>query len=53
MALSMIVCAKQVPDSEAPASAFRVDETSKRLTTAQGVLPIVNLFDEQEELLGS
>lgn len=47
MALNMIVCAKQVPDSEAPASAFRVDESGKRLTTAQGISPIVNLFDEQ------
>ena len=47
MAINTIVCVKQVPDSEAPASAFRIDEKRMRLVTAQGIPPIINMFDEQ------
>lgn len=45
MALNMIVCVKQVPDPEAPASAFKVDEAAKRVIPAGGVAQVVSQFD--------
>jgi electron transfer flavoprotein beta subunit len=45
MALNMIVCAKQVPDPEAPASAFKVDEAAKKMIAAAGVAPVISQFD--------
>jgi len=45
MALNMIVCVKQVPDPEAPASAFKVDEGAKKVVTAAGVSPVISQFD--------
>jgi len=45
MALNMIVCVKQVPDPEAPASAFKVDEAAKKVVTAAGVAPVISQFD--------
>ncbi len=41
----MIVCAKQVPDPEGPASAFQVDREALRVIP-QGISPVINPFDE-------
>ncbi len=45
MALNMIVCAKQVPDPEAHASAFKVDEAAKKVIPAAGVASVISQFD--------
>ncbi len=45
MPLHMIACVKQVPDPEAPASAFKVDEAAKKVVLAAGVEPIISQFD--------
>ena len=44
--MNIVVCAKQVVDPETPASAFRIDEDSKRVVPAAGIPPVVNGFDE-------
>ncbi|MDI9619247.1 MAG: electron transfer flavoprotein subunit beta/FixA family protein [Candidatus Nezhaarchaeota archaeon] len=43
--LRIIVCAKQVPDPEAPASAVDVDP-EKRRVTVKGLMPVINPLDE-------
>ena len=43
----MIVCVKQVPDPERPASSFRIDPETNRVMPAAGVTPVLNGFDEQ------
>jgi electron transfer flavoprotein beta subunit len=45
MPLHIIACVKQVPDPEAPASAFRVDEAAKKVVAAAGVTPVISQFD--------
>ncbi|MGD0764850.1 MAG: electron transfer flavoprotein subunit beta/FixA family protein [Dehalococcoidia bacterium] len=45
MPLHMIACVKQVPDPEAPASAFKVDEGAKKVVPAAGVSPVISQFD--------
>jgi len=45
MPLHIIACVKQVPDPEAPASAFKVDEAAKKVTAAAGVAPVISQFD--------
>lgn len=45
MVLRIAVCVKQVPDPDTPASAFRVDESAKRVIPAPGSPPVVNGFD--------
>jgi electron transfer flavoprotein beta subunit len=45
--VNIIVCVKQIPDPETPASSFRVDEAQKRVVPAQGIAPVVNPFDPQ------
>ena len=40
-----MVCVKQVPDPDAPASTFRVDETARRVVPPAGIPPVVNGFD--------
>jgi electron transfer flavoprotein beta subunit len=45
MALHIIACVKQVPDPEAPASSFRVDEAAKKVIPAAGVTPVISQFD--------
>src|SRR3990170_1679156 len=45
MALNMICCVKQVPDPEAPAASFRVDEAAKKVIPAQGITPVISQFD--------
>ena len=46
MPLNMIVCAKQVPDPEAPPSSFRIDEAAKKVVPAPGVSAVISQFDE-------
>ena len=43
--LKIAVCAKQVPDTEIPASQFVVDESAVAVVPPAGVQPIVNGFD--------
>ncbi len=45
--MNIIVCVKQIPDPETPASSFRVDEAAKKVIPAQGIAPVVNPFDPQ------
>ncbi len=45
--MNIIVCVKQIPDPETPASSFRVDEAQKKVVPAQGIAPVVNPFDPQ------
>ncbi len=45
--MDMIVCIKQIPDPETPASAFKVDEAAKKVIPAQGTQPVVSPFDLQ------
>ena len=43
--LQIIVCIKQVPDPEGPASAFEVDSEAKKVVPV-GIPPVINPFDE-------
>lgn len=45
--MNIIVCVKQIPDPETPASSFRVDEAAKKVVPAQGIAPVVNPYDPQ------
>lgn len=45
MAIRVVVCVKQVPDPDTPASAFSVDEAAKVVVTPPGTPPVVNGFD--------
>jgi electron transfer flavoprotein beta subunit len=45
--VNIIVCVKQIPDPETPASSFRVDEAAKKVIPAQGIAPVVNPYDPQ------
>ena len=45
--MNIVVCVKQVPDPETPASQFAVDEAAKRVIPAQGIAPVVNPYDPQ------
>jgi electron transfer flavoprotein beta subunit len=45
MTLQIIACVKQVPDPEAPASSFKVDEAAKKVVPAAGVTPVISQFD--------
>lgn len=43
--MNIIVCVKQVPDPETPASQFKVDEAAKRVLPVQGIPPVISQFD--------
>jgi electron transfer flavoprotein beta subunit len=43
--LHMICCVKQVPDPEAPASQFKVDEATKKVLPIPGIAPVPSQFD--------
>lgn len=45
--MNIVVCVKQIPDPETPASQFRVDEAAKKVVPAQGIAPVVNPYDPQ------
>ena len=42
--LQIVVCIKQVPDPEGPASAFKVDPEVKKVIPS-GIPPVINPFD--------
>lgn len=42
-----VVCVKQVPNPELPASQFRLDEQAKKVVPAAGVQLVMSPFDEQ------
>jgi len=41
----IVCCVKQVPDPEAPASQFKVDEAAKKVLPIPGVQPVPSQFD--------
>ncbi len=43
--MHFVVCAKQIPDPEAPPSTFRVDEARNEVMPAQGIAPVLSPFD--------
>ena len=43
--MHFVVCAKQIPDPETPASAFRIDESRNEVVAAQGIAPVLSQFD--------
>jgi electron transfer flavoprotein beta subunit len=45
--MNIIVCVKQIPDPETPATAFRVDEAAKKVIPAQGIAPVISPYDVQ------
>ena len=45
MPVNIVCCVKQVPDPETPASAFRVDEGTKKVMPAPGIAPVISQFD--------
>ncbi len=45
--MKFVVCLKQVPDPETPASAFKIDAAGKKVVPAQGIAPVVSPFDTQ------
>ncbi|MFH1090450.1 MAG: electron transfer flavoprotein subunit beta/FixA family protein [Pseudomonadota bacterium] len=44
--MNIIVCLKQIPDPEAPATKYSVDAGGKKMVPAPGVIQVVNPFDE-------
>jgi electron transfer flavoprotein beta subunit len=46
MMLTIVVCAKQVVDPEAPLSLFRIAEDGKNLVPPPGTPPVLSTFDE-------
>ncbi len=45
MAINIVCCVKQVLDPETPASAFKVDEATKKPIPAPGISPVISQFD--------
>jgi electron transfer flavoprotein beta subunit len=45
--MNMIVCAKQVPDPEAPPASFKIDSATNKVVPPPGVAPVISPFDEQ------
>jgi electron transfer flavoprotein beta subunit len=41
----IVCCVKQVPDPEAPASQFKVDEAAKKVLPVPGIQPVPSQFD--------
>ena len=46
MAIKILVCIKQVIDSNIPSSAYLIDDSNLSVVPPQGVPPIINGFDE-------
>jgi electron transfer flavoprotein beta subunit len=44
---NMIVCAKQVPDPEAPPGSLKVDAAANKVVLPPSVSPVISPFDEQ------
>jgi len=45
--MNTIVCVKQIPDPEIPASKFRLDAEGKKVIPPEGIPPVINPYDEQ------
>ena len=45
--MNLIVCVKEIPDPETPASAFAIDEAAMRAIPAKDTPPVISPFDEQ------
>lgn len=45
--MNIIVCVKEIPDPETPASAFAIDATAMRAIPAKDTPPVISPFDEQ------
>jgi electron transfer flavoprotein beta subunit len=45
--MNIIVCIKQIPDPEIPASKFRLDAEGKKVIPPEGIPPVINPYDEQ------
>jgi electron transfer flavoprotein beta subunit len=45
--VNLIVCVKEIPDPETPASAFAIDAEAKRAIPAKDTPPVISPFDEQ------
>jgi electron transfer flavoprotein beta subunit len=45
--MNIIVCVKEIPDPETPASAFAIDEAAMRAIPAKDTPPVISPFDEQ------
>ena len=43
--MHLVVCAKQIPDPETPASAFRIDPATNRVVPAPGLPLVLSQFD--------
>ena len=46
MSIKILVCIKQVVDSNIPSSAYVLDDSNLSIIPPQGVPPIINGFDE-------
>jgi electron transfer flavoprotein beta subunit len=44
--VNMIVCCKQVPDPEAPPSAFKIDTASNKMTMPPDIKPVIGQYEE-------
>lgn len=44
--INMIVCCKQVPDPEAPPSAFKVNTAANKMTLPPDIKPVIGQYDE-------
>ncbi len=45
--MNIIVCVKQIPDPEIPATKFKLDPEGKNVVPPEGVPPVINPYDEQ------
>jgi electron transfer flavoprotein beta subunit len=45
--MNIIVCVKQIPDPEIPATKFKLDPEGKNVLPPEGVPPVINPYDEQ------
>ena len=43
--MNIIVLVKQVPDPEAPAATFKIDESKNQVIAPQGIPPVISTFD--------
>ena len=45
--MNIIVCVKQVPDSQMPMASFKIDQATNKLVPTPGIPPVINGYDEQ------
>jgi electron transfer flavoprotein beta subunit len=45
--IHIIVCVKEIPDPEIPPEKFRIDPDAKRVIPPQGIIPVINPYDER------